>query len=118
MRGPFERRLSEVHPRDPGAGLAQPDEMLELLRAQVPQVLCRLAANDAGIRYSLFVTAVMTPHRGRRLMHREGDRALGPTCHVAARGTLDERGEPATIEQQDDLLAALQSPSDGGIECL
>src|SRR6266540_2294744 len=60
----------------------------------------------------------MTPHRGRRLMHREGDRALGTTWHVAARGTLDERRKPAAIEQQDDLLAALQSTRDGGIECL
>src|SRR5258705_2809141 len=118
MMGPFARRRIEVHPRDPGAGIAQPDEMLELLRAQAPQALCRLAANDAGIRYSLFVTAVMTPHRGRRVMHREGDRALGTTWHVAARGTLDERREPAAIEQQDDLLAALQSTRDGGIECL
>src|SRR6267154_1380276 len=118
MVGPFARRRIEVHPRDPGAGIAQPDEVLELLRAQAPQALCRLAAHDAGIRYSLFVTAVMTPHRGRRLMHREGDRALGTTWHVAARGTLDERREPATIEQKDDLLAALQSTRDGGIECL
>src|SRR5258705_13942560 len=118
MMGPFARRRIEVHPRDPGAGIAQPDEVLELLRAEPAQALRRVAADSADLGDRLLVPAVVAPHAGWGVVYRERDSALRAPRHVAARGTLDERREPAAIEQQDDLLAALQSTRDGGIECL
>src|SRR2546430_8449396 len=54
----------------------------------------------------------MATHRRWRLMHRESDRALGAPRHVPACGALHECRKAAAIEQQKDLLAALQRAGD------
>ena len=106
MVRPLARRRVEIHACDSRAGIAHPEEMLELLRTQTAQALGLVTADQAGTRYSVFVAAVVAAHRGRSLMHRESDGAPGTSRHVAARRTLHERRKSAAVEQQNHLFAA------------
>src|SRR5437762_14134169 len=104
--GPLGARRIQVHPCDAGRGEPQRDEVLELLGPEPPHSLGLRAALAAGERDRLLVAAVVTAQRGGRLVDREGDGAVRTLAHVAARRTLEERGEPPPVEPQDLLTAA------------
>ena len=62
--GPLGARGVEIHPREPGLGIALGQQPLELLGAEPAHLLHRVGAGPAGERQRLLVAAVVAAEPG------------------------------------------------------
>src|SRR5437667_127828 len=105
---PLARGGIEVHPGDSGPRITHAHKALELLGAEATKPLGDVPTHRTRLGDWFLVAAVMAAQRRRRLVYGERNRALGTAGDVAAGGTLHERRETPAIEQQDDLLTAVE----------
>ncbi len=107
-----------VHPRQ--ADLGEPPLKLlgDALGAQAQEADVVRSATVAALRHGSFVTAVVAEHAPGAMVVGERDAAVRALQTPAAVATGDVRGEAATVEEKDDLLAARQDVLHGGGEGL
>ena len=85
----------------------------------MPRICCTgVPALGALAGERRLVGAVVAAERRRRLVHREADAAVGTLRHVAALRALEERGEPAPVEEQHPLLPAAEHAAHRRVERL
>src|SRR3989304_912648 len=108
-------RRIPVHPGNPGVGEEGLQFPFHLLGPQSELAQVRAAAVGAAIRRPALILAVVTPHDTGAPVESEGDVTGGAAEEIAAVAAEDGGGIPAPVQEQKDLLSAIESCAGSGL---
>ena len=105
-----------VHASNAGVWKRSGHVVFQTLRAAAADGQAGRAAFTAGGSDADYPAATVTDPAAARLMEGEREVALRTGHGVAAGVTLHVRGEPTTVEQEDDLATGVECPANARFE--